>query len=287
MDNKTVIIVGPGKVGSSLFLAMRQDSAYRVYLAGHKPLFPEFARLIPDGTYIELGKKMYVQNPDVLIFAVPDDAIKSAAETLLPFCTSRSLAVHTSGALDSSQLEALKSRGVRTGSWHPLQTFSKAFLTESIWRGISTTFEGDNEAEPFIRNLCGHLGCRLIRINRRQKLALHIASVFSANFLPALLSAGQSILQEEGFVPEQGKKLLLPLMRQSLKNVEENPPEKALSGPLQRADIGTLQRHIEFLLQKNMAELAEVYRFLSKLLAEDMRFNINTREQVIQWLKKG
>jgi len=286
MDKKTVIIIGPGKVGSSLFLALRQKSSYRVYLAGFKPLVSRFARYIPQDGYIELGLKNRLQHVDALIFTVPDDAIKPAAEAVRPLCSTCSITVHTSGALDSSQLDVLKSTGVQTGSWHPLQTFTKRFLDQSFWQGITTTFEGDKEAELFIGDLCRHLGCRLIHIDRRQKPALHIASVFCANFLPALLSAGLSILKEEGFTPEQGKSLLLPLMRKSLKNMEENPFEKALSGPLQRADIGTLQRHTEFLLQKNMPQLTEIYRLLSKLLAGDKQLDINDRERVIQWLKK-
>ncbi len=286
MDTKTVIIIGPGKVGSSLFLAMRKNSALRTYLAGNKALTPELARLVPEESYIQLGKKIYTQRPDVVVFTVPDDVIKTAAGALLPFCESCSLAVHTSGAFDSSQLDILKSMGIQTGSWHPLQTFTKILLPPSIWQGITTTFEGDEEAELFISDLCRYLGCRLIPIDKRQKLAVHVASVFAANFLPALFSAGWSVLKKEDFSREQSKQLLLPLMRRSLYNIQENPPEEALSGPLQRGDRGTLQRHLDFLQQGEATKLAELYRLLSKLLAEDKQFSITDREQVLRWLEK-
>jgi len=284
--HKTIIIIGPGKVGTSLFRALRQVERCRLYMAGNKPLPDQLARQIPAERYIDLSEAFTQVKADLLIFTVPDDRINGAAEKAVTLCPPGAVAVHTSGAVNSDCLKVLKEHGAQTASWHPLQSFSRRFLSGDIWKGITTTFEGDAGAESTLRDICGTLGCTLLPLNRKQKFALHTASVFAANFLPALLAAGQRILKQEGIDSSRTKALLIPLMFRSLKNIEENPPEKALSGPLQRGDLGTLDKHLTGLRRSGHYDLAELYRLLSGLLAEEEQFDIINREQVLKWLSK-
>ena len=55
-------------------------------------------------------------------------------------------------------------------------------------------------------------------------------------------------------------KMLVPLMRGTLENMADQGPEKALTGPLVRGDVSTVQKH----LQSLSPDEAELYRVLGQ-----------------------
>ncbi|HGY54889.1 MAG TPA: DUF2520 domain-containing protein [Caldithrix abyssi] len=284
---KNILIIGPGKVGTSLFRALQENGTYHIYLAGKHSLSSPLSTHIKAEDYIDLSGETTHLQADLLILAVPDNRITEAAQNALKFSHSETIAVHTSGAFDSSRLEEFKKQDLPVAAWHPLQTFTQSFLPKQHWQGITTTFEGSSKALPAIKKLCVHLGCEVLPLSKEQKAALHLAAVITANFIPALFSAGSALLQKQGITWEQAQKLLIPLMRQSLNNIAGNPPGSALSGPLQRGDLETLQKHLAFLKENEPPQLAELYRLMSLLLAEEDKFDVKNRERTREWLSNA
>ncbi|VEB44506.1 Uncharacterized conserved protein [Chromobacterium violaceum] len=65
--------------------------------------------------------------------------------------------------------------------------------------------------------------------------------------------------------PELARQLLGGLMRQTLDNALELGPYDALTGPILRGDIGTVERHLEVLADTG---LISAYRTLGRQVVE-------------------
>src|ERR671927_1135172 len=124
MQKPTIAIIGPGRAGSALARALK-PAGYDVAAIGGRN--PENVQNLAD----ELGAKAFktvagaIDSADLTILAVPDDVIAPLAGELPDsLCSAAGKSVvHLSGAQDRSPLEPLRKLGMRTGVFHPLQTF--------------------------------------------------------------------------------------------------------------------------------------------------------------------
>ena len=73
---------------------------------------------------------------------------------------------------------------------------------------------------------------------------------------------GTTLLSECGFTPEEAEHALMPLFANNAENMERFGCEKALTGPVSRGDVATVEKHLQAL----DGDAREVYRLLSKQL---------------------
>jgi predicted short-subunit dehydrogenase-like oxidoreductase (DUF2520 family) len=263
---RTLAIVGAGRVGRALgrHLAERgwavgpvvsrlprsARAAVRAIGAGtpHHALVPEILRA------------------QVILIAVPDDAIASVARRLARLAPRGSLAgrvvLHTSGAVPSAALAPLVRRGASIASMHPLQTFSPG--VRSRLAGVTFAIEGDRRACRLARALARELGARPVLIHPEAKALYHAAGAFASPHLLAALAAGAAMLEKAGFRERDARGALLRLARQTLENYERLGAKRSWTGPLSRGDRETIRRH-EAALKKLPPEFLAAYRSLTKL----------------------
>lgn len=69
---------------------------------------------------------------------------------------------------------------------------------------------------------------------------------------------------------EEVRRGILGLVRGTLQNLEKMTPAEALTGPIARGDLETIDRHRQALTDyaPELAELAELYRLLGRYTAE-------------------
>jgi predicted short-subunit dehydrogenase-like oxidoreductase (DUF2520 family) len=185
-----------------------------------------------------------VLDADVVLIAVPDDAISAVAANLARIGGEEwrgKVVLHTSGALDKSALAALGRAGAATGSIHPLQSFS-SHVAPSL-DGVFMVIEGAPKALRAARHIAHDLSGVPLRMQSGSKQAYHAAGVFSAAHVLTLIEAGTRILINAGFTRRQASKALLQLSRQVLSNFERFGPAGAWSGPSARGDFGTIAGH--------------------------------------------
>src|ERR1051326_146689 len=98
---------------------------------------------------------------DVLLISTPDDAIEETANHIaaLPDARAR-VALHTSGALSSDVLAAMRGRGYAVGSMHPLAAVSDAEAGAESLRRAFYCVEGDARAVRAARHIVRDLGGR-------------------------------------------------------------------------------------------------------------------------------
>src|SRR6266545_166149 len=114
---------------------------------------------------------------DILVLAVPDDAIAPAARSLAGRLRCRA-AFHFSGALAAAALNPLKSSGAALGSLHPLRVFMGA--SAETWSDAFVAIEGDADAVDIGENLVRAIGGRPRRIAPEAKPLYHAAATLGA-----------------------------------------------------------------------------------------------------------
>ena len=75
-------------------------------------------------------------------------------------------------------------------------------------------------------------------------------------------------------------------MREVLGNLQKNPYQRALTGPLQRGDIHTVSSHIDALEKATLFETSHLYTELGKKTLKLTTHSSELLENLIQTLSK-
>ncbi|MBA2657292.1 MAG: DUF2520 domain-containing protein [Tatlockia sp.] len=206
----------------------------------------------------QLGSGTAVANPvdlpsaDITFITTPDDNIPEMAKRLAEekILRPRSLVIHCSGVLSSEVLNPLKNIGCYIASLHPLRAFKKIdlHLNQSAFEDCDCVVEGEDEALATISPLFKKLGAKIIPIKAEGKTVYHTAAVIASNYLVTLAATAVELFTEAGIEPSLAKQMTTNLMTSSLNNIQQSAHvAEALTGPLQRADISTLNKHLQAL----------------------------------------
>jgi predicted short-subunit dehydrogenase-like oxidoreductase (DUF2520 family) len=195
---------------------------------------------------------------DILFISTPDDTIAEIVERIAPQIRSgcNFYAGHFSGSIPSSVLQPLKNKGCRIGSLHPLQTFASPEETINTFAGTYICVEGDKEAVNLFSRLAAEIGGNPFSISTDKKPLYHAAAVIACNYLVTLVNEAQRLLQEIGINKENAAKMLLPLIKTTVKNIETVGIPEALTGPIARGDVATVLNHIENIKERTPEFLA-------------------------------
>jgi predicted short-subunit dehydrogenase-like oxidoreductase (DUF2520 family) len=208
--------------------------------------------------------RLLVEQADFIIISTQESKIREAAELAAAFSHPKGkIFFHTSNSLTSDELSSLREKGAGVASFSPLQTFPEysAATREDVFNDIYFLAEGDEKAVNLARQVAADLGAHVVAVNKSEKNYFHIAGVASCNFLIAVLQLAENQLKKVG---KHDIKILLPLIKQTLKNVESRGVEASLTGPVKRKEMDIVKKHLE-VLEKNPDEAA-LYKALTEFL---------------------
>ena len=195
-----------------------------------------------------------LKEADLYVIAVSDDAIATISAQL-PFLNR--LVVHTSGTQSLSVLSDKNKRAV----WYPLQTFSKE--KEIDFKEMPICIEATNEEDyKTVERFTQLLFCKSYRMTSGQRKALHVAAVFSSNFVNHLYALGEQVCIENQIPFE----VLQPLIQETANKINTLSPTAAQTGPASRKDSTTTESHTEFL--KEDPRLQNLYKLLTASIQE-------------------
>ena len=260
------LLVGPGKVGTSLGAAWVREGHRCVGVEGGSPAARRRARRLLRAP--ETGGEAGAAPPkfDLLLLAVPDGAIVPLARIWRKRCSWKGRVVlHTSGALGSSVLETLRRRGAMAGSLHPLFSFARPALDRTAFHGVFFGIEGDPGAARMARRLARDVGGRQIEIGADGKALYHLGACLSSGYLLGLIDAAASRIPASPAGRARLRLALLALAESTLRNARELGLERALTGPIVRGDTGTIRIHLGA-LQRSPAEWQWLHRALAQHL---------------------
>jgi predicted short-subunit dehydrogenase-like oxidoreductase (DUF2520 family) len=203
-------------------------------------------------------------NCDVVFLAVPDAAIAPTCEAII--WRPGQVAVHCSGAVGLDALASAVASGATAGCLHPLQSFATREPHPERFAGIACGVEGADPAGSMLQEIVRDLGARPFRLEGVDRKFYHAAAVFVSNLLVALASAGARLWVVAGLPEEMARESLSPLMLTAAANAAALPLERALTGPVARGDVATVEGHLAALT--GHPGLRELYRTLSAELLE-------------------
>ena len=266
MEN-SLAIVGAGRVGSALGRRL-SEVGWKIgaVVTRSEASARRAVRFIGAGKACA-GMTTRILASRVILIATPDDEIAHVAQDLARIGEAQlagSVVLHTSGAMDSEVLEALRERGAKVGSLHPLQSFSGVAVPSL--EGRIFTIEGETQAVRVARRIARALGGSPVRIAGSKKLLYHAAAAMAAGQVLAVEEAATQLLVSLGMKRSEAVRGLLPLTRQVLENFERLGPRTAWTGPLSRGDYKIVRAHLNA-LQNSPREFASAYEALNRLAA--------------------
>lgn len=267
--------VGAGKVGCSLGGLFAKAG---IEISGYSSLFANDARKAAEltGSRAFDDAQVLVDASDVVFFTVPDGSIAEAWASLVesygesaPDALFGKIACHCSGSLPASVFSNAAEYGVSAVSAHPLFAVSDS---ESSCEGIASalfTVEGDAPAVASVNALLDACGVRHREIASGDKALYHAAAVFASNLVVGLFSSAQTMLERCGFEADEAREALAPLFAGNCEGIVRRGPIDALTGPIERNDVGTVTGHLlAFREDPTLLKQRDAYTALSRVLLE-------------------
>ena len=256
-----VAIVGAGNLGSALAHSLQQAGyAIEAVIArsGGASLrrVQRLAQQVGAGAVTDLSGV----GARLVWFCVPDAAIAAAAQSLVRQVEWKGrVALHSSGALSSDELAALRRRGAAVASVHPLMTFVRQ--SRPSLRGVPFAIEGDAAAVRLARRVVQDLGGHAYSIRKKDKAAYHAWGTFASPLFTALLATTEEVATLAGVSRKAARQRMIPILLQTLANYASFGAAGAFSGPIVRGDVDTVKRHLRVLRGAGAAR--EVYMALA------------------------
>jgi predicted short-subunit dehydrogenase-like oxidoreductase (DUF2520 family) len=255
-----ISIIGIGRLGGALALALdKKGFEIETLVARDVEKTNKIVEFFKDKPKISPANDFSNVSSDVIIIATQDSEIEFIADALAGKITHKPIVLHTSGALSSEILKRLKAVGCRTGSIHPLVSISDARRGADRFANAFFCVEGDAEAVAAAETIVTELDGKSFAIATEYKTLYHASAVTASGHLVALLDAAIEMLMKCGLDKQNARTILLPLVKSTIENLEEQTTAAALTGTFARADVGTLGRHLEILREKVSPELLEIY----------------------------
>jgi len=259
----TIAIAGTGSLGSAFAISL-QASGYRISEIFSRPAKGSRQRARALAHKVRARAVVIGKDPcraDILWLCVPDREIRNCAELLASVgAWSKQIVLHSSGALTSDELAALRQRGASVASAHPLMTFVRGEIPSLA--GVPFAIEGDKRATALARQLAHDLGGEPFQIRKAHKTAYHAWGVFASPLLTALLMTTERVATLALIPRRQAPAMMLPILRQTLANYAKHGAAKGFSGPLIRGDAATVDKHLRVLRRIPLA--SDVYLALAR-----------------------
>lgn len=257
----SIAIVGPGNLGRALARALgRAGYPIQEVITRDNRSSRNRARGVAPGARVESLSSARL-DAEIIWFCVPDREIAGAARTLASCANwKRKVALHSSGALASDELDPLRRKGASVASLHPLMTFVRG--SRPSLAGVPFAVEGDAKAVQVARRIVRDLRGDVFLLPKKYKAAYHAWGAFASPLLLSAIVTAEEVAGMAGIKRATARKRMLPILAQTLANYAALGPERAFSGPIVRGDVDTVVRHLKVL--RKAPSVQEVYLALAR-----------------------
>lgn len=261
-ENISIGFIGAGRVG---FTLGRYFYERNLKLSGYFSNTYEHAREAAEFTHSKSFEtiKELTEKSQIIFITVPDSCIYDVYLRLREYELKDKILCHCSGALSAEVFEDIKSLGAYGYSVHPAFAVSdKKHSYENMSKAFFT-IEGDEEKMSDIKELFKQTGNPCHIINSENKYKYHASLVMSSNLVVAVYHIALRMLRECGFSDLMASDVLNPLFLNNAENIFSDGCIDALTGPVDRNDLFTVEKHLSVLDDKSALQ---IYRLLSSEL---------------------
>jgi predicted short-subunit dehydrogenase-like oxidoreductase (DUF2520 family) len=250
-------VVGGGRVGAVLAAAFaRAGHPVTAVATGSVANRARVRGLLP-GVAFRTAPEI-AASADLLLLAVPDDALPGVVEGLAAVTRKGQIVAHTSGAHGLAVLRPLTD--ARPLALHPVLTFTGTERDLDRLPGTSFGVTAEPPDRPLAATLVTDLGGVPEWIDEQARPLYHAALAHGANHLVTLVNEAADRLRDAGV--REPARALGPLLRAALDNALALGDE-ALTGPVSRGDTGTVRCHV-VALEEKAPESVPPYRALAR-----------------------
>ncbi len=263
--------IGAGKVGGALG---RYFVAHGIPVTGyydvHTPAAQRAAQHTATAAFPDVVA--LAASSDIVFLTVPDSVIAPAWHALHDACAEAGALegkaiCHCSGCMPACAIDDATSYGAHAASAHPLIAVSDPLMDLGVLEGAHITLEGDTEAVDALRELLANLPNPLHTINKNDKVRYHAAAVLASNLVLAPLAAAERLMASCSFDEQDAREALEPLIRGNVDAFCTHGAVGALTGPVERNDVATVEGHLRALDAYDPAT-ARLYRALTFALVD-------------------
>ena len=200
-------------------------------------------------------------DPDLVIISVADHALPAVAGAI-GHLESEPLVLHTSGTVPKEVLAVISPR---TGVLYPLQTFSRDVYVDMHTVPFFT--EASVAADlAVVDSVANVISDTVHHADASQRQVLHIAGVFSSNFVNILLEMVHDILGEADYPLATVR----PLVEATVAKAFIAGPHAAQTGPAMRGDKAVMAKHAHALPD----DKRRVYELLSQYIVKSQNVTL-------------
>ncbi len=267
MNNEKLSIgfIGAGRVG---FTLGRYFFEKNLNISGYFSKTYEHACEAAKFTHSKSYKtiKELVSDSQVIFITVPDSCIYDVYLKLKDYELKDKILCHCSGVMSAEVFSQIEHTGAYGYSVHPIFAIHDK---ENSYREISKAFftiEGNNEKMPIITEIFQALGNPVQIIHAENKFKYHASLVTASNLVIGLYHIALQLLEECGFSDLTANEVLKPLFLNNAESICKNGCVHSLTGPVDRNDITTVNKHLSSLNESDDKSAIDIYTLLSKEL---------------------
>ncbi|GGI07766.1 Rossmann-like and DUF2520 domain-containing protein [Egicoccus halophilus] len=256
-----VAVVGPGRVGTLLAVALSRAGHRVVAVAGGSAAARERVGSLVAGVRPLASVTEAAARAQLLVLSVPDDAIEGVVRDLVrdDAIAPGQRVVHVAGARGLAPLDLARRAGAATAACHPAMTVSAGASDPELLHGTAWAVTAAAADRSWAHELVTDLGGDPLDVPEAARGLYHAGLSLGSNAVGAAVAAARQALLGAGI--RQPERFLGPLAAASVTNVLDRGAA-ALTGPVVRGDAGTVARHLE-VLHADLPALATTYRHLA------------------------
>ena len=265
---------GAGKVGFTLGKYFRMHGVEVIGYYSHSIQSANEAARFTQSQAFNSAEDLLAAS-DVLFFTLPDGAIRNFYEKLPSEQIQNKIFCHCSGALTAEDaFPGIEQYGAAGFSVHPLFAVSDKYHAYEELTDVFFALEGSKEKIVLMEAWLKALGLKVKVIDPGVKVKYHCAAALASNYVIALLALSQRLLAECGFSPAEAEEALTPLFAGNAQHIAADGMVQALTGPVERGDLGTIQKHLDCL----PPDRAQLYGLLAQELLMTAQAKNPTRD---------
>jgi len=260
----SIAVIGAGRVGTSMAVMLAKGGHRISGVASRTRDDAEHCAKLTDAGMISTNPVDVVVGAKMILLTVPDDQIGPVCHAVASNNGFRKnqIVIHASGALSSSVLEPAAKKGCHVASMHPFQSFATPEQAMESLPGSYFGIEGTKDAVSILEKLVPEtFGGTVIMLDDRTKPVYHAAACMASGFVVVLTQASVELLVQIGLEKEEAVKVLTPLLRGTVENIDLLGLPKALTGPIERGDVQTIKEHLTS-VEARRPRVASLYKEL-------------------------
>ncbi len=282
----SIAIIGVGKVGTALGCLLSHAGHSICAISDQSNDAIKRAQHYIDAKSYSISS-LASANADCFIIAAIDDAIASVCSDLsnAGILKPGLKVVHVSGAGGLDVLHAASQCGASVASIHPVQSFADVETAIKNIPGSVFGITANSEINDWCVSIVKDLGGIPVFISDNDKPLYHAAACMASNYLAALLFMVTDFYQNLGMKDEDCMQAYLPLVRGTLSNIQAHGPVAALTGPIARGDMGTIEKHLK-VIEDKLPQYLGVYKQLALITLDVALLKGSITQKKAQAMKK-